>query len=226
VYWSDDTGVNKFANVLNGTAELTFGNSGPGELSAPCALALGPDDTIYALDTSQNRIVRCDSTDGSLLGSFPLDGATDPNALAVTPNGQVYTANGDGGGSVYNGLTGALLDTFTATTAYTGNATGDTALMVENSGLIYLADATGTHTFFDDSVAAPEPSSICLMAFGLAGLAIFRRRSSARPNQSHRLRNTSSPQRASRQAFSPNPLRVPSHGHRPSPPSNSGPAFL
>ena len=109
--------------------------------------------------------------------------------------------------------TGALLDTFTAATAYTGNSPGDTALMVENSGLIYLADATGTHTFFDDSVAAPEPASICLMAFGLAGLAFFRR-------------NTSSPHRASRKAFSSKPLRVPSHAHSPSPPSNSVPAFL
>jgi len=171
-------GISKFASAASGTSELTFDTSGPGAVSSPCALTFGADGMLYALDTGQHEVLRYNPADGSYLGSFALTGTTDPSALAIGPTGLLYTANGDGGGSVYNEATGAFLENFTSTTSNPNPDGGRTWLAVDDAGHVYLDDAaTGVHSFLDTSVVTPEPSGLYLLMFGLAGWALFRRRS-------------------------------------------------
>jgi len=75
--------------------------SGPGEFRGPAGLAIGADDSIYALDSGNHRIevfqangklLRCFGSPGSGEGQFLF-----PSALALSPEGDLYVGDAGNG---------------------------------------------------------------------------------------------------------------------------------
>lgn len=95
------------------TPFITAQGSGPGQLSNPSALNIGPDGLLYVLDSGNNRIQKFDRTTGAYRGEFSLPGGVtvSPTSLAISTEGHLYLGDGVGGGFVFN-LTGTLLSTF------------------------------------------------------------------------------------------------------------------
>ena len=151
VYVSDVSAqaIRKYADTSVGTVLSTFGTSGEGTLTSPTALALGPDGLLYVLDTGSNRLVRFDAN-GDYQGQIPLVGTTDPGALAVDPSGRVYTANGQGGGTIYDSSTGEAVGTVTPASSSpdpSGGVFGGPHLAVSGAYLYLHDDATGLHVY-------------------------------------------------------------------------------
>jgi uncharacterized repeat protein (TIGR01451 family) len=173
MYLYTTTGVGKYANTSTGTRSLTMGasGSGAGQLSIPGgALAAGPGGVLYALDPGNNRVARFDTTTGSYLGNIALSGPTATTALVVSPNGRLYTANGNGGGTVYDALTGVQIETFSSlATNPDGPPGGNASLFLDGRGLIYLYDAaTGMHVFSDPASLAAAGADIAVRLDGPA----------------------------------------------------------
>jgi len=152
------TGVAKFPDASTGTPTLIFGTvgSGAGELVAPRALAFGPDGLLYVLDSGSNQIVSF-TTDGVHQRSFALTDAAEPTSIAISPTRRLYTANGNGGGNIYDLCTGASLGSFTASATFPEPpGSGKTSLLLDGQGYLYVYDvATGLHLFADpESVTA------------------------------------------------------------------------
>ena len=161
-------------DLSTGAATSTFGNSGPGTLNTPGALAVGPDGLIYVLDTGDHRVVSFD-TAGNYHSAFAVTSTAAATALTIDPRGYLYTADGNGGGSIYNTATGQLYGTLAATS---GNAVppGNTLLRADDQGHLYMYDAaTGMHVF--DISAVPEPiNSAVVIGMGTLVWAVAWRR--------------------------------------------------
>ncbi len=100
-----DYGRNAIARFqADGTFVGRWGTSGnePGHfgLSAPQRIAVGPDGSIYALDSRMtadgtgvvSSVVRFNSADGSLIERIDLPSGSTPNDLAVDAQGNIYLA--------------------------------------------------------------------------------------------------------------------------------------
>jgi uncharacterized repeat protein (TIGR01451 family)/fimbrial isopeptide formation D2 family protein len=172
MYLYTTTGVAKYPNASTGTRVLTMGSAGTGaaQLSIPGgSLAAGPGGVLYALDPGNHRVVRFDTTTGSYLGQIALVGTNATTALLVSPSGRLYTANGSGGGTVYDALSGAVLETFSSSVATPESpALGNAVLFLDGRGFLYLYDpATGMHVFSDPaSVAAGADLGVTMSAPG------------------------------------------------------------
>jgi hypothetical protein len=180
-------GILKYASPSDTTPELEFGNAGTGALTQPTALAQGADGLIYVLDAGTDDIESFDAS-GNFVSEFALVDTPDSVTLAVGPNGWLYTANGNGGGDIYDTHTGTWLGTFNASTTYcstvgassppgcVGNAnydTGHTVLLADGNNL-YLSDAnTGIHVF---DIPTPEPATWTMLLAAAGALALARRR--------------------------------------------------
>ncbi len=171
VYAFTTTGVAKYANTSTGTRSFTMGasGSGAGQLSIPGgAAAVGPGGILYALDPGNNRVVGFDTATGAYLGNIPLTGTTATTALAVSDTGRVYTANGNGGGTVYDALTGAVLNTLVSAAGAAESPGGKTLILLDGRGYIYLYDAaTGMHVF-SDPASATAAADLAVTASGPA----------------------------------------------------------
>jgi hypothetical protein len=166
------TGVLKFASPASGTPLFEFGTSGPGTLSTPTALAMGPDGLLYVLDTGNSRIASFD-TDGDFISEFSLLGGFSPDTLAIGSNGWLYTANGNGGGDIYDIYTGSVLGSFNSVGSNPTSNLSRTALLTSGNNLYLLDQNTGLHVF---DTAVPEPATWTLMlAAAVAGRALRRR---------------------------------------------------
>lgn len=166
------TGILKFSAPLSSTPLFEFGTSGPGTLSTPTALAIGPDGLIYVLDTGNSRIAAFD-TDGDYISDFSLLGGFSPDTLAIGSNGWLYTANGNGGGDIYDIYNGNFVGSFDSVGSNPTTNTSRTVLLASGNDLYLLDQNTGLHVF-DTSV--PEPATwTMLLAAGIAGVALRRR---------------------------------------------------
>lgn len=100
-----DYGRNAIARFqADGTFVGQWGATGdePGQfgLSAPQRIAIGPDGSIYALDSRMtadgsgvvSSVVRFNSADGSLIERIDLPSGSTPNDLAVDAQGNIYLA--------------------------------------------------------------------------------------------------------------------------------------
>jgi hypothetical protein len=166
-------GVLKFSSPASFTPLFEFGASGPGTLNTPTALAMGPDGLLYVLDTGNNRIASFDS-DGDYIGGFSLPGGFSPDTLAIDGKGWLYTANGNGGGDIYNIYTGSVVGSFNSVGSNPTPTASRTALLASGDSLYLLDQNTGLHVF---DTAVPEPGTWALMmAAGVVGVALRRRR--------------------------------------------------
>jgi hypothetical protein len=188
-YFQDGQGIRKLdyagrnaATHTMGTL-MTFGTSGAGALTSSSFGLVATNDAVYALDLPNNRVVRFDSGTGAYLGDFAVTGAHADSDLAVSANGRAYVSNGNGGGTIYDAVTGAVLDTFLASSTDTGNTGRDVLYLDEEYGYLYTFDqATGFHVFYDPASisAVPEPSTTVAALAGVALLAAAWRRREAR----------------------------------------------
>jgi uncharacterized protein (TIGR03663 family) len=82
---------------LVGSELMGSPGQGPGQLQQPRGLAIGPDGTVYVVDTMNDRIQRF-SADGEPLGMFGSSGSAPgqfnkPGGISVDRNGFVYVAD-------------------------------------------------------------------------------------------------------------------------------------
>lgn len=165
------------------TPLLTAQGSGPGELSNPTAMAVGPDGLLYVLDYGNNRIQKFDLTTGEYRGQFALPAGVTifSTSLAISADGHIYLGDGLGGGSVLD-LAGNLLGTFhppapDASWVDGGLISGSSAgvgsfLQYDGLGNIFTyVEGQGITMYRDPSFAAvPEPSTWALLGLGLTAL--------------------------------------------------------
>lgn len=155
-------------------SEWQFGALGPGLAGFLGGIDILPDNSILAI-----------SSGFPVLGSFPRAGAFDSSAwhhidLLFNMSAQTYDVSLDGStlrsGITFCGDNGPCAGA--AVPAY-GAAIFDT-FGAETSPLAPPNDSGYMDNFQVSSVAAPEPSTILLLAAGLAGLGVRLRRKSSR----------------------------------------------
>jgi hypothetical protein len=178
-------GILKYASPSDTTPELQFGATGPGALTTPTALAMGPDGLIYVLDTGADDIESFD-TAGNFVNEFPLADSPDSTALTVGSNGWLYTANGDGSGDIYDIYTGTHAGTFglpALNPAYDTIGSGGHSVLLANGNSLYEYvpnpnfgvgpdPNAGLHVF---EIPTPEPATWTMLLLSAAGFGWMRR---------------------------------------------------
>jgi WD40 repeat protein len=138
-------------------------------LSSPRGLAFGPDDNLYVSNfgysSANGAVLRFDGSTGAFIDDFVSgDLATNggvqlPRPLVFGPDGNLYVGGfGSGDVLLYNGTTGGFISVFVP--AGSGGLGGPTFMVF--------------HDFAPTPVS--EPPMLVLVAFGLAGVAVFMRR--------------------------------------------------
>ncbi|MES2177204.1 MAG: PEP-CTERM sorting domain-containing protein [Gemmatimonadota bacterium] len=165
-------GISRYSGS-NTTPDFTFGG---GFITTPGALAFGPDGFLYMIDSGLGKVLGFNTNDGSLQNSFSLADAANEATLVIGPDGRVYTANGNGGGYVYDSGTGATLGAYGADNPQY-DSPARAAMMMDSNGYLYVTDQTGVYVFNTDGpTSTPEPSSLLLIGTALAAGVTWRRR--------------------------------------------------
>jgi len=117
---------------------------------------------LYVTSFGTNQVLRFDGTTGAFVDAFVSagdGGLSLPRDLVFGPDSNLYVGSfGTGDIFRYNGTTGTFMDDFVA--AGSGALGGPTFLLFGEGG----------------SAATPEPSTLGLLACGLAGLAAWKRK--------------------------------------------------
>ncbi len=176
--------------VVNAQIGFALTDSGsPVRLSNPSGVAIAPDGTLYVADSSNSRIVEI-ATQGAINESpttnpakiggtatflIPSDGLSDPNAVAVGPDGTLYfsdavkkvlyrVTNPESASPVYTQLIYSPAQTPSALTV---DASGD--LWVADAGLKEIVEfAPGTTSAASKASVSPlAPTGIAVSASSL-----------------------------------------------------------
>lgn len=167
-------GIYRLPNADTGAPDLNFGNSGPGALNTPKALAFGPDGLLYVLDTGDGRIVSFNPTDGGFQSAFSLAGAPASSGMAISPDGRIFVTKSEAAfvddvwqvADIYNLYTGDLLGHLTTPTDDAGIGAGKPSIAIEGD-FLYWTSGSGANLYV---YAVPEPSVTALL-IGTATLA-------------------------------------------------------
>lgn len=165
IYVANGNDIVRF-NGVTGAFMSIFVTAGSGGLQAGRDVTFGPDGNLYATSSGvTGGVLKYSGATGAFLGAFvgPTSDLFEPRGLVFGPDNNLYVANfGIGDVLRFNGSTGAFIDTFVPTGAGPAGAAlgGPTFLLFEDVS----------------SASAPEPSTLCFLGIGLAGLLIARRR--------------------------------------------------
>lgn len=123
---------------------------GVGNFKAPNDICVGPDGSIFILDTGNNRIIQL-SSDWELvrvLQSFDREGVSDrfnsPQGLCVSPNGDLYVADTGNGRVLHFSASGAFVKQVTSPTGSSAEIIPDgfvfrpTKVGVDNIGRMFV----------------------------------------------------------------------------------------
>jgi sugar lactone lactonase YvrE len=140
--------------VVDAQIGFTLTDSGsPVSLSNPSGVAIAPDGTIYVADSSNSRIVEIQAQGsinerpatnpakigGSVIFLVPSEGLSDPNAVAVAPDGTLYFSDAVKK-SLYR-VTNPKSNSPAYTRLLYSAAQTPSALAVDPSGNLWVADA-------------------------------------------------------------------------------------
>lgn len=161
-------------NGSTGAFIKEFVTSGSGGLTSARGVAFGPDGNLFVASFGTNQILEYNGTTGAFIGSFAdatgsCSGLSLPRDVTFGPNGNLFVSSyGSGDVFEFNGSSGACVSDFIP--SGTGGLTGPTFLLFGD-----LGQPNG-----GGGSAVPEPSSLALIACGLAGVIILNRRKRAR----------------------------------------------
>jgi sugar lactone lactonase YvrE len=159
---SPDGGTIYVADTGNNRVELFTADGGfldqfgAGQLSAPSAVAVGPDGTVYVTDTGNNRVVRYSSDGRTVLTQWGTPGSLDgqfnaPTGIAVGGDGSVYV--GDSG----NRRLQRFLDNGThVATINAGGFQSVQGVAVGADGSVYVVDPGGARVQRFDASNNPQ----------------------------------------------------------------------
>jgi hypothetical protein len=158
---------------------------GIGQVANVGGSAFGPDGRLYVLDNPDGtyRVQSFDLSDGfaDLQDSFSVSASLTSGyaGMAINSHGDLFIADGLGGGTAYD-VAGHHLDDFVYTGTGEVNAQGGAPYHnVDDAGNVFVfTPETGLHRYFDTSYSAiPEPAATA-GTLALAGLvaALWRRR--------------------------------------------------
>lgn len=170
----------------NGADYTVFANSGAGQISGRArALAHNPDlSVLYVLDYGNLRIASYDTATGAFLGAFSIPADTSDTALSYN-DGRLYTANGNGGGRIYDAATGAKIGDFQSSVSNPSPLIGPTwgvmdSVLVRGDTILLMDGPTGIHAFTDTAPDVPEPGTLGSVGAALALALAVRRYMPAR----------------------------------------------
>lgn len=178
-------------NITTGGVTPIFsldGGTGPGQFSNDESAgadrgthfhAYGPNGLLYVLDYGNDRMQILDPGNAfAYVSEFSLESSvTTVNVgFAIGVNGNIYLADGQGGGSTYS-ADGDFLGAFTSsiTPTPTSQSAGRAYIETDSAGNVYVFEGYSQFQYLDLSVV-PEPSTSALAGLAALTLAAWRRR--------------------------------------------------
>jgi len=113
--------------------------TGPGEFNLPHAVQVDAEDRVYVGDRENNRIQVFDA-EGNFLRQLP---GMAPFGLFITPDQQLFVADGRANKVLKMTLDGKVLTSWGATGAEPGNLQLPHGLTVASDGAVYVTEITG-----------------------------------------------------------------------------------
>lgn len=133
------------ANASTLVGDALRGGSGEDQLDDPTDVALGPDGSLYVLDSDNRRVQRF-SADGAYLGTLcnddmGVEGLRNPNHLAVRQDGSVLVTDRDGGRIVHCSADGSTTTSWLASPGGDDTLYGPRGIAIGPDGSVYVVES-------------------------------------------------------------------------------------
>ncbi len=123
-------------------AEWGAPGSQPGQMDHPMGVALGPDGRVYVADTGNERI-QIFTSDGRVLGNWPLGSGARPVALAVRADDAILVADYTGDQVLVVDQRGQVVQRWGGTGSAPGSFRGPSGLALTPRGAVIVVEFMG-----------------------------------------------------------------------------------
>jgi hypothetical protein len=164
---------------------LSFGTSGPGQITSPTNGFTVSGNTLYAYDPDKSRVVMFDTQSGGYLGDFAVSDGWAGSAIAVSLDGRLFLSHGDGTAGAYSLATGETVYTLISPLLnYQFHHGRDSLAFDDALNQLFFFDEVNRSVHEYDLPAytpVPEPSTYAIgIAALLGGIVLLRRRNFSR----------------------------------------------